>query len=91
MKKHLVIMKNENGELVEGFIVTEDSARTLKSKNIPGLVAITNSSRVNHPSPAVMVDALKQLGVDLTNFYTICENIKATTDGADAVEDEKDA
>lgn len=88
MNKHVVIMKNEKGELGEGFIITKDSARTLKSKNIPGLVAITETKRVNHPSPAVMVAALENLGVDLTNFYTVCETIKAEQTEPETTEDE---
>lgn len=87
MKKHNVIMKNAAGELVQTFIISPDSARTLKTRNVPGLVAITESSRVNHPSPAVMCAALAALNVDLTDFYTMAETLKnapeTDTDGAD--------
>lgn len=90
MYKHTTIVKNAEGNLVESFIVAKESARTLKAQNIPGLVAITDSRRVNHPSPAVMQSALQNMGVDATSFYTMCETIKAEMDGADAVADQQD-
>lgn len=77
MYKHTTIIKDNGGKLVESFIVAKESARTLKAQGIPGLVAITESKRVNHPSPAVMQKALENMGVDLTSFYTMCENLKA--------------
>lgn len=76
MKKHTIIVRAENGDLTENFIITKDSARTLKAANIPGLVAITSSARVSHPSPAIMVKALLELGVDVGSFYTTCEVLK---------------
>lgn len=77
MYRHSTITKDAQGNLTEGFIVSKESARALKAQGIPGLVAITESKRVNHPSPAVMQKALDNMGINATDFYTMCESIKA--------------
>lgn len=89
MKKHTVIYKDDKGALCEGFIITEKSARTLKAEGLaPNVVAITSSARVNHPSPAVMCAALKEMGVNLSDFYTVAEKYKAEANNDDNETDE---
>lgn len=89
MRRHDIITKDATtGALVESFIVSEKSARTLKAANIPGLIAITNSARCTHPSPAIMCAALASMGVDLAKFYGACETIRASEDAPTEDEDE---
>lgn len=77
MKKHLCIIKDENGVLTEVVLFSELSARELKKVDTR-VVHVLSSERVAHPSPETLVTALKLLGVDVSTVYAECYKIELT-------------
>lgn len=74
MKKHTIIEKRvtENGsELLEFVTFSELSAREYVKQH-EEVVAVISSERVSHPSPNLMVSALKEMNIDVSLFYLKC-------------------
>lgn len=76
MKMHVILVKDENGVYNERYIFTSKSAREVKNFGIPGFLSVISTSRVKHPSPEVMRIALEQFGIDVGEFYNVCNEIK---------------
>lgn len=81
MKKHLCIMRTADG-LKEVFVFSELSGRELK-KSDETIVTVLASERVAHPSPEILVKALKLNGVDVAKVYATCFELTATIFNSD--------
>lgn len=75
MKKHYCVVKTAEG-LVESIIFSELSGRELRKQN-PNILTVVSSERVSHPSPELLVKAMKQLEYDVAKFYAACYQIDA--------------
>lgn len=75
MKKHYCVVKTENG-LIESIIFSELSGRDLRKQN-PNILTVVSSERVSHPSPELLVKAMRKLDYDVAKFYSVCYQIDA--------------
>lgn len=87
MKKHYCVVKTENG-LIESVIFSELSGRELKKQDATVLTVIS-SERVSHPSPELLVKALKKLGYNVASVYATCYQLQAEDAPEDATEGDK--
>lgn len=85
MKKHYCIVKTEAG-LVESVIFSELSGRELK-KSDKTILTVVSSERVSHPSPELLVKALKSLEYNVAKVYAACYQIDAEQKAAEAASD----
>lgn len=73
MNKYLVIVKSEDGSYREVEIIASNRSEL---KELKGFVTVMKGSRVRHPSPEMLVEALNFFNIDLAEFYTFCNNNK---------------